>query len=135
MALLALIFKLVLFIEFKSEFRFKCINESLVLQKELLINPANSFEKATALQERLKNINSARTSSLKHNTAYTVILTDYPKYESVNANNTHQNLVYQLKYSWVPNLNLSYLACGIKAVKKEGLWHYEIVYITSMDKY
>ena len=135
MALLALIFKLVLFIEFKSEFRFKCINESLVLQKELLINPTNSFEKATALQERLININSGRVSSLKYNTSYTVILTDYPKYESVNANNTHQNLVYQLKYSWVPNLNLSYLACGIKAVKKEGLWHYEIVYITSMDKY
>lgn len=124
LTLLTIIYNLIIIIEFKSEFRFKCISESLSLQKQLLTDNANSLQKSLNLLKKLKNIHSP--------VKYSVTLSDYPKYELINSNNTPQNLVYELNYSWISNF---YLICGVKLTKKEDQWHQEIIYSTNKDKY
>lgn len=122
-ALLTAIYNLIITIEFKSEFRFKCISESLSIQKQLLIDNTNGLKKSLELLQKLKNINSA--------VKYSVTLSDYPKYETINTNILRHNLVYQLNYSWISDL---YLTCGVTLLKKEGKWHHEIIYSTNKGK-
>lgn len=124
LTLLTIIYNMIIIIEFKSEFRFKCINESLTLQRQLLIDNANSLKKSLNLLQKLKKINSV--------VKYSVTLSDYPKYESINTANLQHNLVYQLNYSWISNF---YLTCGVTLLKKEDQWHHEIIYSTKKDKY
>lgn len=128
MALLAIIFQLVFFTEFRNEFRFMCINESLAIQKELSLTKTGGLIRANDLLEKLKKIKSPYK--------YYVSLSDYPKYESENPANTDQSLVYRLNYSWLSNDHLtSYLICGIRLKHKVGQWQYETVYSTSVDKF
>lgn len=124
---LAILYNLVMLIEFKSEFRFKCIKQSLALQQELLKDPTNSLQKSTELLEILK--------AIKYNVSSEVTLSDYPKYETGTHNDSEKNLVYRLNYSWLSNLYSGNLSCGAKLIKKEGLWHNKIVYSTNTDKF
>lgn len=123
LALLTIIYNLIIIIEFKSEFRFKCINESLSLQKQLLESNTNSLKKSLNLLKKLKNIHSP--------IKYSVTLSDYPKYELINSDNPSQNLVYELNYTWISNF---YLICGVKLTKKQDQWHQEIIYSTNKGR-
>ena len=69
--LLALVFRTVMILEFKSEFRFKCINESLVIQRQLLETRTSGRLPATKLLIRLQKINTP--------IKYYVTLSEYPE--------------------------------------------------------
>lgn len=128
MALLALIYHLVFLIEFKSEFRFKCISESLRLQKEYINNSTATLEKSTELLKQLQ--------SIKTPIKYRVVLSDHPKYETASVNDLPLSLTYELNYKWIEDF---YLKCGITRTKKDNEWQYEIiyskVYSTDADKF
>lgn len=122
--LLFVIYKLIFIIEFKSEFRFKCISESLILQKALFREHTNSLKQSRELLEKLQTIQSP--------IKYYVTLSDYPKYETAKASDLKRNLAYKLNYKWISDFSL---VCGTTLIKREGQWHYEIIYTTNEDKY
>ncbi|MEK6627063.1 MAG: hypothetical protein AABY53_00415 [Bdellovibrionota bacterium] len=128
MALLALIYHLVYLVEFKSEFRFKCISESLALQKEFINNSIEGLEGSTQLLKQLQSI----ATPIK----YRVVLSDYPKYESEGNEEQPHTLVYELNYKWIVDF---YLKCGVTRIKKDNEWQYEIIYstdyVTGADKF
>ncbi len=128
MALLGTVYRLVILIEFKREFRFNCLTRSSILQRELLSDRSDSLNKAKKLLEKLNEFNTNKNSPIK----YYVTLSDYPKNETGNETIAEQRLVYQLKYSWLQDF---YLNCGISSTYREGQWQHKIVYSTNVDKY
>jgi|GEM_PF-5387291 len=120
MALLALIYHVVYLIEFKSEFRFKCINESLTLQKGIITSTADTIAKTNGLLETLKSI----STPIK----YSVLLADYPKFDTQTNAEPTTSLVYELNYTWIEKF---YLKCGVIKTIKDNEWHYEIIYSTN----
>lgn len=127
-ALLAFVSRVVMLVEFRNEFRFNCITESLALQKQLEHSRANGKISATELLIRLQKINSPMK--------YYVTLTDYPDYESENEQDAPKTLAYQLKYSVLPSDPADHqLTCGIRLRKAEYKWQYESIYSTEEGKY
>ena len=127
-ALIVLVFRIVMLVEFRSEFRFKCITESLALQKQLELSHANAKLPATELLTRLQKI----ISPIK----YYVTLTQYPNYESETEEDATRILAYQLKYSMLPGDPAGHqLTCGIRLRKAEYKWHYESIYTTKEGKF
>ena len=123
-ALLALIYHLVYLVEFKNEFRFKCISESFKLQKALSEKTVDGLEKATEILEKLKNI----STPIK----YSVRLSDYPRSEPQSNEKLPSSLVYELNYTWIENF---YLKCGVMKAIRNNEWNYEIIYSTDAAKY
>lgn len=127
-ALIALVFRFVMLVEFRSEFRFKCITESLLLQKQLENSRTNGELPAKELLIRLQKI----ISPIK----YYVTLTDYPNYESETQQDAPKTLAYQLKYSILPGDPAGHqLTCGIRLRKAEYKWHYESIYSTKEGRF
>ncbi len=127
-ALLAFVFRIVMLVEFRSEFRYKCITESLALQKKLEHSRANGKLSATELHIRLQKI----ISPIK----YYVTLTDYPDYESETEQDAPKTLAYQLKYSVLPGDPAGHqLTCGIRLRKAEYKWQYESIYSIKEGKF
>lgn len=123
-SLLSVTYQLVFLIEFKSEFRFKCINESIKLQNDLLNEKKDGRDRSLELLEKLKDIKSP--------IKFIISLSDYPEYESANSSRNIQTLAYSLNYEWIESLRLT---CGARFIKKEGLWRQEIIYSTGADRY
>ncbi len=127
-ALLAFVFRIVMLVEFRNEFRFKCITESLALQKQLEHSRTNGNLAATELLTRLQKI----ISPIK----YYVTLTDYPDYESETEQDEPKTLAYQLKYSMIPGDPAGHqLTCGIRLRKAEYKWQYESIYSTNEGRF
>lgn len=126
--LLALVYRVVMLVEFRSEFRFKCITESLALHKELSHSHISGKVAAGELLLRLQKIETP--------IKYYVTLTDYPDNESEAPENTVQTLAYRLNYSFLPGEPAgNELSCGIRFRKAESKWQYESIYITKEDKF
>ena len=125
--LVALVFRLVMIVEFKSEFRFTCINESLAIQKQLAQTRTNGLIPANELLQKLQQINTP--------IKYYVTLSEYPDYESASLQNRLMTLAYQLKYSVLPGDQAGHFTCGIRLRKAEQAWHFESIYTTNGDRF
>lgn len=127
-ALLVLVFRFVMLVEFRAEFRFKCITESLALQKQLEVSRTNGELPAKELLLRLQKIETP--------IKYYVTLTDYPDYESETRQEEPKKLAYLLKYSILPGEPANYrLTCGITHRKAEHAWQYESIYTTKEARF
>ena len=124
LALLTLIYHLVYLFEFKNEFRYLCISESLNLQNEEWVDITTAHKKSTELLQKLKKINSP--------VRFNVRLANDPKYEPQNTAEDVLPPVYvlqsELRYIWVKSF---YLKCGVIKIKKDNQWQYDIIYSTN----
>lgn len=127
-AIIAVVGRIVILAEFRSEFRFKCMTESLQIQKHLEHTPANGEHLATELLFRLQKI----VTPIK----YYVTLTDYPNYESENQQDKPKTLAFRLKYSLRMGEPAEFeMTCGIRLIKAGDEWQYESIYSMKEDKF
>ena len=120
LTLLTLIYYLVYLVEFKNEFRYQCIHESLNLQNEQWVDSTTAQKKSDALLQKLKKINSP--------VQFDVRLANAPVSESQNTAEYVFSQVYELQYKLVESF---YLKCGVIKIKKDNQWQYKIIYSTN----
>jgi hypothetical protein len=121
MGLLYLVSSVVIIAEFKKEFRFICITESLNLQNEL----ANNIQSFNELSEQGSKLILTKLENIKSGVKYLRLEYKHPKIESENQELEAFELSYHLHYKFLTEFELK---CGVKRIKENNQWKNQIIY-------
>ncbi|MEQ1722917.1 MAG: hypothetical protein ABL930_07050 [Pseudobdellovibrio sp.] len=120
-AILYLVSTVVIVAEFKKEFRFICITESLNLQNKLL----NNIESFNELSEQGSKLIFTKLKKIKSGVEYLKLEYVNPKIESQNQELAAFELSYYLQYKFLTEYELK---CGVKRIKENNQWKNQIIY-------